>query len=838
MRSGYRIVLLVLMMLFLCSCGGGGNLKKDQGKDGSSPDPIVKTIKLDISNSIISKDAPATLTATVTDSTGKLIANELVTFSLDDDKLGTFSVENKKVVTNEEGKAIIRLATGNIAGAGEVTATIEENIVAKVTFTMKGDGGSAGGAVQVDVALVNANGEVIQTINSFSKANISVTVAGVNRPVIVTFASTVADLPIKSQVTRQQGDKWVALVPVIATDILGAGHVTATLGSGESGRAVIVIGASNLKMGSGTPFVNGNVSVSVTELSAGGTASVEVTILDDKNQPFNQPIDVEFSSRCSKNAIAQAEISSPVATVNGVATSTYLAKGCVGDDLITVTANAGGQTLSATGVLKVLPANAGSIIFMSAEPESLTIKGTGNSATSIIKFKVLDSTGNVVANKSVSFSLNTRAGGLSLSPEQAMTNAEGIVQTVVTTGAVSTAARVTAVVDGSVPTIQGQSSRLVVSTGIPDQDSFTISPVVLNPEALNIVDQQVEIKALLADAFNNPAPDGTVVYFTSEGGAIAPSCQTVNGRCSVMWRSQLPAPIGTVNGSDGESVINENRPPKSVLRSSNNAYNGGNFYEGKYGGRVTITASTIGEESFADTNGSGWLDTESEAQLFLANNNINGLPFDLADPYVDYNEDGLFNPSQNPISGDERIGGELEELMSFPENQDGVFNEADNKYNGVLCRADKDSVLPSVCPDGINSKKSNYIRRSIVLVMSGSTAYATPTSEIIINDDKASDNREIDIIKTGTARVKFTISDINNQQMPAGSKVKFTASAGTIVSSSEIEWPSSNHNGGRDFVVTIKGEEQANNGVLFVTVETPSGVVSEVISLPILITLN
>ena len=58
--------------------------------------------------------------------------------------------------------------------------------------------------------------------------------------------------------------------------------------------------------------------------------------------------------------------------------------------------------------------------------------------SSVVKFKVLDKNGNVVANQNVKFALNTTVGGVKIDPLQATTDNSGIVQTVVTTGTVAT----------------------------------------------------------------------------------------------------------------------------------------------------------------------------------------------------------------------------------------------------------------------------------------------------------------------------------------------------------------------------------------------------------------
>ncbi|MCL1089298.1 hypothetical protein L2744_06665 [Shewanella profunda] len=810
MKSAYKVFLVGLCSLFLVACGGGGSISDDGG--GSTPTPGVVTVTLSISNADISALAPAEVSAKVVDSKLGALAGELVTFTLSNSNIGSFDPSAATALTNSEGVATIILNTATIAGAGTVTGKVDTGESGKIGFVMKGDGGEAGGGAQVNLALTDATGLPIQTITSLNPGKLTATITGINKPTIVTFDNDIGDLPIKTAVTNSQG---TASVDIYAGNTLGAGTIVASLASGEKGSTVVVVGATNVVMGSGSPFVAGKASVSTSDLTAGGTATISVVIQDDQGKPFTQPVDVNFSSACSTKSSPEAIISSPVPSVNGVATTTYLAKGCVGDDPINVTANAGGLNLSATGTIKVLPASVGSIIFMSATPQNIAILGTGGSESSEVKFKVLDTNSNPVSNQLVNFSLNTTTGGIVLDPSSATTNNQGIVQTVVRTGTVATSVRVTGAIAGSSPVISSQSSQLIISTGIPDQDSFSLSATVLNAEGWDVDGTKVTVTARLADAFNNPVPDGTTVSFTTEGGSIEDACQTVKGTCSVVWTSQLTRPAGqSLIDATGALIRN----PVATL-----APNLGNYYGQKYGGRATITATAIGEESFPDLNGNGRFDS-SEVTAFLTQKDVSGKPFDLDDAFNDYNEDGFFNPQQ--AGG--QIGGELEELIDF--NSNGVFDVKDDKYNGVLCS----EPAHAACADGITNSKSLYVRGSLVLVMSGSTAYATPISDVLIDDSYSiSKDQSIDIVGKGAATVYFTISDLHNQQMPAGSVVRFKASAGSVASTAQYIWPSSNYNAGREFSVTLKGEEQPNTGTFIVEVETPGGLVTSVLSIPI-----
>ncbi len=781
-----------VLLMSLISCGGGSlstGANTDGNAGGTTPDPII--ISLALSNQNVTGQAPVTVTATVTQG-NSAVANTVVNFV---STLGAFSPSSGTALTDANGVATITLTAGNVRGAGTITASLASGESQEISFTTQGDDTGTVGDINIDVTLVDNNGNSIESITSSKPGRVTATVNGITTPVIVTFATTVGDIPIATAITDANNQ---ATVDILAGDFLGAGTVTASLSSGEVGQTLLVVGASNVLMGSGTPFQEGIADISLAQISAGGTTVVTVNIVDDQGNLFKEPVDINFSSSCSSLATPSATLSSPITTSNGVATSTYLAKGCVGDDPINVTANAGGINLSATTSVNVIPASAGSIEFISVAPTTIGILGTGalnGAESSTVVFKVLDTDGNPINNKIIDFSLNTDVGDIKLSQSSATSDSNGLVQTVVNSGTVATTVRVTASIADTSPLISSQSSVLVISTGLPDQDSFTLSANILNPEGWVLDGTEVQVTARMADAFNNPVPDGTAVSFTTEGGSIDPSCTTVNGVCSVTWRSQFPKPEGHILGD----INNLTHVPEST-----------NTMGQKYGGRVTITATAIGEESFPDLNGNGRFDA-SEMTAFLGNN-VSGLPFDLNEAFVDYNEDGLFNPAQG---GDVNNSGALEELIDF--NNNGIFDLKDGKYNGVLCALDANGQPAHTgCS---KTQKSINVRRELVLVMSGSNARFVTTvpvggATIVINGDD-------------TANASVIISDLHNQPMPAGSTVVFSvAGSGSIANTASFNWLNTNKNGGQTYSVTVKGEKDGlpKTGVLYVEVTTPSGV--------------
>lgn len=438
--------------------------------------------------------------------------------------------------------------------------------------------------------------------------------------------------------------------------------VTATAGALTNTVNVQVVagsGATTVQMGSGTGanFQPGMITVSSGTLSAGGSTSMQVVLQQSDGTLYAQPATINFSSVCAASGLAT--LTSPVNTSTGIASATYAATGCSGPDVITATATVGDSPLSASGSVTVATAAIGSIVFESATPTNIALRGTGDSGrpeTSVVVFRVLDQSGGPRAGADVEFTLNTSVGDLKRSPESAQSDSSGRVQTVVQAGTVNTSVRVTATVLSTTPAISTQSNQLTVTTGIPDQDSFSLAVLCPNVEAWNRDGVVVPITARLSDRFNNPVPDGTAITFTTEGGTIQSQCTTEttateSGVCTRNWTSANPRP-----GTAG------------VIGS----------------GRVTLLATAIGEESFTDANGNGTFD--------------NGENFDdQGERFRDDNENEVYDHGE----------------VIYDFNNNSTRDGPDGIFNGLLCLDTANRCDPN--------SKTTGISASNLIIMSGNT---------------------------------------------------------------------------------------------------------------------
>jgi hypothetical protein len=176
---------------------------------------------------------------------------------------------------------------------------------------------------------------------------------------------------------------------------------------------------------------------------------------------------------------------------------------------------------------------------------------------------------------------------------------------------------------------------VISNSGTISQTNFSlltadVMPAVIDGTTGVFTKTDVELTVYIGDRNNQTLTDQHTINFVAEYGLVEPSCVTEEGQCSVTW-SAIKRPEVGGPGSDGY---------------------------------VTITAYTIGEEGFTDTNGNGFFD-----------DNDAGFG-DLEEPYVDANEDNIFS------SGDIVI-----DVVSVndPTGVNGVHDIADGFFNGPGC---------------------------------------------------------------------------------------------------------------------------------------------------------
>jgi protocatechuate 3,4-dioxygenase beta subunit len=513
-----------------------------------------------------------------------------------------------------------------------------------------GTGGTGTGGTTVPAAptvtlgFTNASGGSSNALTGATPLTVKATVLDANKK------------PVPNAIVSFATDNTLAVFSPTAgtalTDVNGVASVTMRVASLAAGGAAkvtasttvagsTITGESNYSVGA-TTLSFGALSASPTSIQAYGSTVLSVDVLAGSGKYTEQQVNVSFSSACV--AAGKATLATTVATNNGTAQTVYRDKGCANNDTITVSAD--GVAKSATTQLQIAAPAAASVQFVQAAPsdKSIVIRGQGGNGrteTATLTFKVVDIFGNPLAGKQVNFSASTSA--VTVNKASDTTDDTGSVVTTVNSGSTPTSFRVMATLPGTAANgnadISTMSDSIVVTTGLPVQRAFSISSGAFNVEGWSIDNPNAtSVQVMLADAFGNPVPDGTPVVFQTNMGAIGSAdkggCNTVNGLCSVIFRTQNPrtaipgtpaTPCNTGSGSSADST----RPGLATICASST--DGSNtvfaktaiFMSGSGAINTTMNGSLV---SFGAPNDLGAVKS-SETKVFqLQINDVNNNP--------------------------------------------------------------------------------------------------------------------------------------------------------------------------------------------------------------------
>lgn len=696
-------------------------------------------------------------------------------------------------------------------------------------FACGGGGGGGGGSFLpepgdgdvtyfIDLALQDANGNPTSSVSSTSPATLLVTVTRNSRngaPVadeVVSATTTIGVITPETGTALTNAD-GVASLEIRGDGTLGAGTITISV-TAPAGIVSEVINFSvdqaEVRLGSfeNGSFVPGKIAQSGDTVARNGTVALTVFVVDGDGEPVETEEEVRFRSDCERSG--QAELPASATTTNGRVTVEYTATGCSGDD--TVTASITGVSSTATATITVAPPEVTSIVFQSADPTVLALRGTGGGSglreTGFVTFLVVDADNTPLQGIPVQFTLTTTVGGLSLSQRSAVSNPEGLVNAVVRSGNVATSVRVIASIEvetsgGQMYDLSTVSDVLAVTTGLPDQNSISLSASELSVAGAREFDGVTStLTVRMADKFNNPVPDGTAAVFRTEYGSIQGSCVTTDGSCSVTWTSQSPR-FPTFNAHLVRTTRDANYNCPSHAMSSGPCPDDLGYIRGL---RSTVLVTALGEETFTDSNGNGLYDE--------------GEPYEnLTEAFLDHNEDGRYNPAQGCAAGSGANCAEAGSEETFVDlNNDGQFSPNNNPpnsfYNGVLCPVEGDGVF---C-----SRRLVNVRDSLVLVMSSESGF-----DILLIDN--STNRRPTAISAGRSYTTY-VADIYNNPPAVGSSVSVTGEDGCEIVGGDIdvELPDTNRIGALE-LPAFRIVENAGGSI---TIEVDGGGVPSTVAFP------
>jgi len=407
-----------------------------------------------------------------------------------------------------------------------------------------------------------------------------------------------------------------------------------------------------------------------------------------------------------------------------------------------------------------------------------------------------------------------------LTNASATTNDLGQVSAIVQSGNVSTSVRVTATitVDGVQRTTV--SDKLIISTGLPDQNSVSLSVETgasggFNNEGGDIDGASVKLTLRMADKFNNPVPDGTVAFFTTEYGSIVDSCETTGGACTVDWTAQAPRQPLIYNNSGGDDYVStvDNRPCPLTGLTGYPCPGAAPALENIIGHRSTVTVIAIGEESFIDTNGNGLWSVGEQFE-------------DLPEAWLDKNEDDAYRNAVGSCTASDatdagrRCAEGLEESF-FDFDNDGVYDGKNSKYNGSLCPE-------SLADAGTCSRELLHVRQEVTLTLS-----QTNGQRILVLDStnaRVTESVGITVGPGGSVPpgpYSIYVADEFNNPPAAGATITVESDSCEITSTTERTMPNTAANGpfymGLNIINVTTNTTENTVGSLIITATSPSG---------------
>lgn len=638
-----------------------------------------------------------------------------------------------------------------------------------------GTGGSTAPATPaVKLTISDGSGAPITTLsggqNGTVKATVTTAAGAAAAGAIVTF--TASDTALV-QFTPASGSaltdaNGVAVINIKPASFTAAGAVAINASSSVGGVAATT--SANIAVGA-APLVVGTLSFSQTppaSLPAFSALSLNVPVTSG-GQPVNSAQGLTLSSLCAGDGLATLV---PGTISNGVLSATYTNNGCLrGTDVITASIGNSSQTIS----VKVGAANIGTVQFTGSNVSgsSIVLKGSGGLGrveAAQLTFKVVDEHNNGLAGVDVQFTATTTTGGLKVTPAVATTDSSGNVTAMVSSGTIPTPVRVIAQATRNGVTISGLSDALTISTGLPIQKSMSLSATTYNFEGLDYDGETTDVTVSMADQYGNLVSDGTAINFVSSGGAIGTSaqgaCTTVNGACSVKFKSQ-------------------------AFRPQN--------------GRVEVLAFAQGIPTFTDMNGDGQYSctsfTAPDGSVPAVYRPLvdtcapnAGEPFlPLGDAFLDADQNGAYNAA----AGD----------LPFPYNHTGYTATAPSSFGVTYIRSSATFVF--------SGSVANLVRMKCTAGVCTDWIAADGDPSVIAGLSGASCSPQT---------LTFRIFDRNNNPMPANSIVAATDATKVVPGSmSPDKVPSIIRIGGTIHSVAITPEGSCADGSFSVKVTTPKG---------------
>lgn len=613
--------------------------------------PTSVTVALGAS-SIDNPGGPAdntTVTATVRDATG-VIPNTAVDFTFSVPGAGTFTPLGPWT-TNAAGQVIVTFTAGVSDTIVDITATAG-TVSNSASLTIGTPVSPPPTSMSITISPLS--------IGILSQATVTVTLlTATGTPaysqsvtLTITVGTTLASFsPMPSSVITvplTTNTSGVASAIIYTGSSSGTVTVEATSGALTPKSASVLITSDPASL---------TLNVVNSNLINGDTTSITADVRNLANNPVSNGTVVNFLI-VSLPPIAGTLSATQASTVNGIASVTFTA-----DDLLTggviIEASAGTLTPVQT-IIIVNAAQAGSLEFVSADPNVISIFGAGISS-STVTFKVLSTAGQPLGSQPVNFRLYgptgaTLTGGGTTS--SGSTNQQGEVTTILQAGPVAGPCRIvatTTVPGPPVVTLAASSGAISIGGGLPSDRFFDISVSKFNLDGLGCNGVESTLGVWVADRFGNyNILEGTSVSFATDSGAVDTSNVTgPTGTTVSIFRTQAPRPTDVLPvtlepywDEGGELYADANANcfwdvGEICADINSNGVCDAAVIRNPRDGWATVLVTTTGEEHFVDNDADGVYDYTDTNGNGVQDPGETGETFtDLPEPFIDSNDDG------------------------------------------------------------------------------------------------------------------------------------------------------------------------------------------------------
>ena len=465
----------------------------------TSTDPTTISVSLalqnaagEADNSLSASNALVAL-ATVTNSEGEPQADLLLTFSLSNDDLATFSNDTATALTNAEGVASIGMSVGSASGDGEVTATLSTGEADSTTFSSTGSTTVSEEPASLElyansIQLASSGSDEVELI-ALVKNEQSVLMEGVE----VSFSAASGD-GVELQLTQ----------PETAAD--GTARAILTSQNDASNRTVTITA------GAGSLTQTVEITIAGTEVTINGASSV---ILNDSVDYTIRVQDSDGTSILNQDVVLSA--------VNGTLSSTTVNTGANGQATVSYTASTSGEDTITAAALNAetsftVQVQQDEFNFVNLPTEEVPL---GQTQTITVQWRQ-DNTPVVGQNVTFSASRGVIAGNATV-----VTDAEGQASIDISANNAGISSITASASDGSGNVLVSALTQIEFIATTPHTLIADASPDIIGPDG-----QTSTISAVVRDVDGNLVKNSVVNFSVSDvsTGFVSPSQATTDSK--------------------------------------------------------------------------------------------------------------------------------------------------------------------------------------------------------------------------------------------------------------------------------------------------------------------